>query len=70
MGFEFVNTWVPDGHGSRTLEVAFDAQVQQKIPNVPEDLLELIEEIDCLDEDEVQKVLEQLNIYEQEEKDE
>lgn len=66
VGREFVNTWVPDHHGSRTLEAAFDSQVEQKFPDVPEDLMELIEEIDCMDEDEVQDALEQFGIYEQE----
>ncbi len=69
MGHEFVNTWVPDDRGSRTIECAFDAQVEQKFSDIPEDLMELIEEIDCLDEDEVQDALGQLSIYEQEKKD-
>lgn len=67
MGQEFINTWVPDNRGSRTLECAFDAQVEQKFPDIPEDLMELINDIDCMDEDEAQDALEQLSIYEEQE---
>ena len=65
MGHEFVNTWVPDDHGSHTIECAFDAQVEQTIPDLPYDLMELIEEIDCMDEDEMQDALQQLTVYEE-----
>lgn len=65
MGKEFVNTWVPDDRGSRTLEPAFDAQVEQKFPDIPDDLMRLIEDIDSMDEDELQFAMEQLTIYEE-----
>ena len=66
MGHEFTETWVPDSRGSRTLEASFDAQVQQKFPQIAGYELEQIEMLDSYDEDEMQDCLEELTIYESE----
>lgn len=65
MGKEFLNTWVPWKYGSKTLEKAFEDQVKKQFPSVPDDLMELIEEIGCMDEDELQDALEQLSTFEE-----
>lgn len=70
MGKEFLNTWVPTESGSRTLEKSFEHQVKQQFSDLPEDITELLGDIDCLDEDEVLEALEQLSLYEEEQEDE
>jgi len=70
MGKKFLNTWVPTESGSRTLEKSFEYQVKTQFSDLPEDITELLGDIDCLDEDEVLEALEQLSLYEEEQEDE
>lgn len=67
MGKTFVNTWVQQPYGSRTIEKSFECQIQEAFPDIEDDALEQIEYLDSGDEDEIQDAISELACYEREE---
>ena len=64
MGKKFVNTWVPTGAGSKTLEKCFKSQIEEAFPDINEDDLELVGDISCSDLDEIEDIIWELSEYE------
>jgi hypothetical protein len=64
MGKKFVNTWVPCSYGSKCLEKALEYQVQEAFPNIDEEALEQVEQLD-IDDDETQDAITELSDYEE-----
>lgn len=64
-GHDFLNTWVPTEYGSTTLEEPFCDQVSEKIPDVTQQELELICDMEdtCID-DEVISCMSELTKFE------
>lgn len=63
-GMKFINTWVPCDCGSKTLEKSFGHQVKEAFPNISEELLGLIDDLDSGDEDDIQELLQEIDEYE------
>lgn len=68
MGKKFINTWVPCSYGSKALEKALEYQVQEAFPNIDEEALEQVEQLDIDDDDETQDAITELSDYEEESK--
>lgn len=67
MGKTFVNTWVEQPYGSKTIEKSFEDQIQEAFPDIEDNVLEQIEYLDSGDEDEIQDAILELSDYEREE---
>lgn len=63
-GKTFTNTWVPCDCGSKTLEKAFETQVLDAFPKLDADIFSLIEDLSTEDNDEIQRILLELEYYE------
>lgn len=67
MGKTLTNTWIQCPYGSKTIEKSFEDQVKEALPDVDDDDMEQIEQLDFGDEDEIQEAISELSDYEREE---
>ena len=66
MGKKFTNTWVPCFYGGKALKKALNYQVQKTFPDIDEEVLEQVEQLDIGDDDEIQDAITELSDYEEE----
>lgn len=60
----FTEEWTVEENGNWETPCELSAKIDQKFPDLPEDIWEIIEEFTCLDEDELVEAFEKLAEYE------
>lgn len=64
MGLDFTEVWEPDENNCWRIQTIIAEKVKSALPNLDEDIVEIIKDFTVLDEDEMMEALETLTDYE------